>query len=85
MPIKMNLESAIQISFSTRHHLQILDSSAFAKNSNFPSAGRIQETDCDFANASSLFSPNKNISLEDDSRRGLRHFVPEPALTQNDF
>jgi len=34
--------------------------------------------------ASSLFSPNKNIWLEDDSRRGLLHFAPEPALAQND-
>jgi hypothetical protein len=87
----MNLESAIQISFSTRRHLQTLDYSTFAKNSNFPSAGRIQEVESSFAggeieffNASSLFSPNKNIWLEDDLRRGLRHFVPEPALAQND-
>ena len=37
----------------------------------------------EFVSASSLFSPNKNIWLEDDLRRGLRHFVPEPALAQN--
>ena len=55
------------------------------------SAGKIQEVESYFAggeiesvSASSLFEPNKNIWLEDDSRLGLRHFVPEPALAQND-
>ena len=37
----------------------------------------------EFVSASSLFSPNKNIWLEDDLRRGLRRFTPESALAQN--
>jgi hypothetical protein len=76
----VSLKNPIQILFFTRHHLQTLDSSTLAKNSNFPSAGRIQEIDYDFTNAENVrlgafspspFSPNKNIWLEDDSRLGM--------------
>ena len=47
----------------------------FSTNESSFAGGEIQ-----FVSASSLFS----LTLEDDSRRGMRHFVPEPALAQND-
>ena len=69
----------LKIFSRSRSNFYLENLSGFSvEESNF-AGGEIE-----FVSASSLFSPNKNIWLEDDSRRGLRHFVPEPALAQND-